>query len=102
MSADKTNTPDYLDSKTSKNNMLDYFNSSGNKEADKRVSEAITNRVHSESNDLFSGIGFFEETFLCVKEGSHLYQAPPRRITYVLQKPMKEELKAANYCYVRC
>ena len=30
-----------------------YFNSSDNKEADKRVSEAVTNKLQNEFNDLF-------------------------------------------------
>ena len=38
--------------------------------------------------------GCFEETFsLQVIEGSHPYQAPPRRVAYALYKPLKEELK---------
>ena len=41
---DKTNIPDYLNSRTNKTHMSDYFHSNDNKEADKRVSEAITNR----------------------------------------------------------
>ena len=66
--------------------MPDYFNSSDNKEVHERVSEAITNRMHKEFNDLFHGIGCFKGTFaLQVKEGSHPYQAPPKRVAYALQ-----------------
>ena len=61
-SADKINIPTYINSSTSISNMPGYLNSSNNKEADKRVSEAITNRNHNEFNDLFSGIGCFEDT----------------------------------------
>ena len=70
---DKTNIPDYLNSITSKtNNMLDYLNCSNNKEADKSVSEAITKRIHTKFNDLFSVVSCFEGTFsLQVKEHSH-------------------------------
>ena len=28
-----------------------------------------------------------------VKEGSHLYQVLPRRVAYILQMPLKEELE---------
>ena len=93
-SGDKTNILNYHNSSTNKTQMLDYFHSIDNKEADKRESEAITNRIHSECNDLFSGIGCFEGTFpLQVKEGSHPYQTTPRRVGYALQKPLKEELE---------
>ena len=35
----------------------------------------------------------FEGTFkLGVKEGSHPYQTPPRRMAYALQQPLKGEL----------
>ena len=92
MSKEKTNMSSYIHSSSSKTNMPDHFNSSKNKEADKRASEAITNRIHNKFNDLFSNIVSFEGTFsLQVKEGSHPYQAPPRRMVYVLQKPLKVE-----------
>ena len=39
---DKTNISSCLNSTTTKTNMSDYFHSSDNKEADKRVSETIT------------------------------------------------------------
>ena len=66
--------------------MPDYFNSSDSKETDKRVSEAITNRIHNEFNDVFSVIACFESiSSLEVKEGSGLYQKLPRRVGYVLQ-----------------
>ena len=74
--------------------MPDYFHFSDNKEADKRASEAITNRTHDEFNDLFSGIGCFESTVsLQVKESCGPYQTHTRRVVYALQKPLKEELK---------
>ena len=28
-----------------------------------------------------------------VKKGSHLYQVPPRRVAYALEKPLKEKLE---------
>ena len=74
--------------------MPDYFNSSNNKEADKGVSEADTNRILDEFNDLFSGICCFDGIFsVQVEEGSQAYQAPPRRVAYMLQKPLKGELE---------
>ena len=74
--------------------MPHYFNLSDNNEAEKRESEAITNRIYKELNDLFSGISCFEGTFsLQVKEGSHPYQASPRTVANTLQKPLKDELE---------
>ena len=94
MSKGKTNIPDYLNSSRGKTKMPDHFNSSNNKEADKRVNEAITNRIHNEFYSLFSGTTCLEGTFFMqVKDGSCPYQAPPRRVAYALQKPLKEELK---------
>ena len=61
--------------------MPDYFNSSDNKEADKRAREAISNRIHKEVNNFFCGVGCFKGMFsLQVKEGSCPYQASPRRV----------------------
>ena len=83
----------YLNDRNIKANMPDYFNSTDNKEADKRLGVAITKKIHNELNNLFSGIGFWEGTFsLQVKEGSCLYHAPKRRVAYALQKPLKVEL----------
>ena len=56
---------------------------------DKDTSRLITLRIHSK----FSGIGCFEGIFkLQVRKGSCPYQAPPRRLAYALQEPLKEEL----------
>ena len=52
---DKTHILDYAG--TNKTQMSEYFHSSDNTMADKRVSRAITNRMHNEFNDLFSGKG---------------------------------------------
>ena len=94
VSKPKMNIPSYLYSSTSKTNMPDYFSSSDNKEADKRGSEAITNRIHDVFNYLFSAMHCFSSTFfLQVKKDSYPYQAPPRRVGNVLQKPLKEQLK---------
>ena len=86
--------------------MSDYFHSSNNKEADKRVSETITNRIHNEFNRLFSGIGGFKCAFsLQVKKGKHPYQATPRNVAYALQKSLKEAgmaTEAGYHCYITC
>ena len=93
-SKDKTNMSDCLNFSTSKTIMLDYFNSSDNKETDKRANEVITTRIHNEFNELFSSIGCFEGMFsLQVAECSFPYQTPPRRVVYASQKPMKGELQ---------
>ena len=74
--------------------MCNYFHFSNNKEVDKRASETITNRIDYEFNDLLPGVGCFEGMFsLQVKEGSHPYQASPRRVAYAMWKPLKEELE---------
>ena len=63
VSKDKTSMSGYPYCSKGKTDMSDYFNSSDNKEADKRVSVAITNRICNEYNDLFFGMGCFEGTF---------------------------------------
>ena len=65
VSGDKCNIPNYLNCYRNKTQMPDYFHSIENKEADKRVSETIRNRIYNEFNDLFFGIGCFEGTFSC-------------------------------------
>ena len=53
------------------NFIIDYFIPGPDREADKRKSAKITNLIHKEFSDIFSGIGYFEDTFLLqVKEGS--------------------------------
>ena len=106
VSRDKTNIPDYLSSSTNKMHMPDYFYSSDNKEANKRVSETITYQICNEFNDLFSGIGSLEGILsLQVKEGSHLYQAPPGRVASACKATKRKAgtaTVAENYCSVRC
>ena len=53
ISGDKTHISDYPNSSANKTQMSDHFHSGNNKEAGKRVSETITNRIHNEFNDLF-------------------------------------------------
>ena len=92
-SRDKTSIPNFLNFNIIKTHTSDYLHSCDNKEADRRVSEIITNRIHNEFNDLFSGKGCFESKFsLPVREGNSLYQAPPRNVVSALQKPLKEEM----------
>ena len=46
-------------------------------------------KLHSDFSDIFTVIGCFEGTFkLQVRQGSHQYQAPPRKVAY----PLQEEL----------
>ena len=59
-----------------------------------RGHNTITNRIHNEINYLFTGIECFEGTFsLQVKRDSCPFQALPRRVAPVLQKPLNEELE---------
>ena len=58
-------------------NMPDYFRCNTDREADKRASQLITQRIHNEYIDVLTGIGCFDGTFRWqVKEGSQVYQAP--------------------------
>ena len=53
----------------------------------------MTQKIHDTFGDIFNGIGCFKGTFsLQLKPDSKPYQAPPRYVAYVLQKPFKEEL----------
>ena len=50
-------------------------------------------KIHNEFSDNFTSIGCFKGTFkLQVREGSHPYQALPRRVAYALQEQLWEEL----------
>ena len=47
--------------------------------------------IHNKFGDEFNSIGCFKGTFsLQLKPDSRPYQAPPRHLAYVLQKPFKE------------
>ena len=46
--------------------MPDNFTSNANRAADKRASEALTNKIHNSFSDVFSGIGCFERTLQIV------------------------------------
>ena len=73
---------------------INYFYSLNNVDAHKRSSSAMMQSIHTRSGDIFNGIGCFEGTFsLQLKPDSNPYQAPPKHVAYVLQKPFKEELK---------
>ena len=50
-------------------------------------------RIHNDFSGIFTGIGCFKGMFkLQVREGSHLHQALPRKVTNALQEPLQEEL----------
>ena len=54
----------------------------------------MTQKIHDRFGNVFNGIGCFKGTFsLLLKPDSKPYQAPPRCVAYVLQKPFKEELE---------
>ena len=69
------------------NKSINYFYSSNNIDADKRKGSAIMQKIHETFSDVFNSIGCFKGT------DSKPYQAPPRHVAYVLQKPFKEELE---------
>ena len=73
------------------NTLTKYFLSSPNVETDKRKSTEITQQIHTEFDNVFSGIGSFEGTFLLqLKPNSRPYQVSPRCVAYALQKPFKD------------
>ena len=73
---------------------INYFYSSNNADADKRSSSTMMQSIHMRFGNVFNAIGCFKGTFsLQLKPDSKSYQAPPRCVAYVLQKPFKEELK---------
>ena len=81
------------DQKTA-NKPINYFFSSNNTDADRRKSMEMKQKIHDTFGDVFNGIWCFEGTFsLQLKPNSKMYQAPPRHVAYVLQKPFKEELE---------
>ena len=62
-----------------------------------RASAHLTNAVHDELKDGFTGIGHFKRMFTSqVNEGSKPYQALPRHVAYILQMPFKEGLDLKN------
>ena len=53
----------------------------------------LTQTVHNEFNDVFTGLSCFNETFsLQVNEGAKPYQTHLMYMVYVLQKQFKDEL----------
>ena len=82
-----------LDANDINANMPDYFRSSINSRK-KRASEVLMNKIHIEFSHAFIGMGFFKGVVsLQVKDGSQPYQAPPKRVCFVLQAHLKEELE---------
>ena len=76
------------------NKSINYFYSSHNADADKRKSSAMMQKIHKTFDNIFNGIVCFKGTFsLHLMPNSKPYQAPPRYVTYALQKPFKEELE---------
>ena len=87
----KQNANDQKDQKTNKS--INYFFSSNNTDAYKRKSKEMTQKIHDTFGNIFIGIGCFESTFSLQLKPDSKYQAPPRCVAYVLQKPLKEELE---------
>ena len=98
--------PNYLYCSINKTHMLYYFHSSNNKEADKRASETITNRIHNEFNDLFSSIRCFEGTFsLQVKWGQPPISGTTKKKSLCTAKATERRAgtatEAESYCSIR-
>ena len=89
-----TQTPNSQIDSNNSNVVIDYFYSSQDTSGDRKDSAIMTKKVHDKFSDVFNGIGCFEGTFsLQLKLDSKPYQAPPRHVAYVLQKPLQEELE---------
>ena len=74
-------------------NMQVYFISNANREADKKANRLLTMKVDSDFSDNLTGTSCFEGTFkLKVIGGSYSYQAPLRRVAYLLQELLQVEL----------
>ena len=79
---------------TNSNKSTNYFHSGLNCDMDKMKSAELTQQIHKEFNNVFSGIGCIEGTFsFQLKPDSRPYQVPPRCVAYALQKPFKDELE---------
>ena len=79
--------------KTNVNSLTNCFFSSPNVEAVKRKSIKLMQRIHKVFGNVFNGIGCFEGAFsLQLIPDSKPCQAPPRHVTYALQKPFMEKL----------
>ena len=88
-----TNNRNSSTANTNANTLTKYFLPCPNYETDKRKSAELTQQMHKEFDNVFNGIGYFEGTFaLHLKPNSRPYQAPPRHVAYMLQKPFKDEL----------
>ena len=82
-----------MSAKQSSVNTWDNFKSSTNLEAGIEAGRLITQKIHNGFNYVFTGVRCFKGTFnLRVKQGSHPYQASPRRVAYALWQPSEEEL----------
>ena len=89
-----TQTPSSQIDSNNSNVVIKYFYSSQDTSGNKKDSAVMTKKVHYEFSDVFNGIGCFEGTFsLQLKPDRKPYQAPPRCVAYVLQKPLQEELE---------
>ena len=94
LSKDTTNMADCLNSSKIKTNLPGYFNSSDNKETDKK--QARQSQIECTMNlficSLIQVVLKVHSPYL-VKEGNNPYQAPLRNVAYNLQKPLEEELE---------
>ena len=73
--------------------MPDYLRYSSNREADKEASRMLTMKIHNDFSNVFIVIDCFEGmSKMQMRDSSHPYQALPRRVAYVLQEPLQEEL----------
>ena len=87
--------PDKANANDTNASMPHYFSSGINRAVDKRVSQALTNKIHHVFSDFFSVIGCFEGTFtLQVKDARQPYQElPPKDHLCTPGIPEKEARK---------
>ena len=82
---------------TNTNTLTKYFLSFPNDETGKGKGTKLIQQIHKEFDNVFHSIGCFKGTFsLQLKPDSRPYQAPPRDVAYMLQKPFKDKRSGYN------
>ena len=74
-------------------NMLDCFRSSTNRAADKGQARNLNNKYTMNLVILFQELGVLKNIYFTAQKGKLAIAATLRRVTYVLQEPLKDELE---------
>ena len=72
----------------------EYFLSGPTYESDKNKRTESTQQIHQDFDDVFNGVWCFEGIFsFQVKDGSQLYQAPPKKVSVCTAGGLKEMME---------